>query len=279
MLIRFFNNIKLFFARCFGTSLPHVSEQKYYGMEGEKQLSEKILKQIPSCRIKNNIIIQTQEGNAEIDCLVLLGSKIFAIEIKRWKGILTETDDSIFQKKVDQWTEEIHIKKHKSPFKQLGRAIYMLRSQIRTAAWVNPIVFFEDADSIYIKSGNVWFDKVEDLLTYIELGGTSSPKESAYELFEKCTASDCLYSYKDGTFLYGRILEHSLCFQTREGMINRSNILSIEIYHHRLYDDLNIQLTDGTNRKVKLKNAKIEINNNGQRFVYSLCKLDYIRLG
>lgn len=279
MIIKFFCSIKLFFSRCFGISLPYVTEQKYYGMEGEKELSKKILKQIPSCRIKNNVIIQTKEGNAEIDCLVLLGSKLFAIEIKRWKGELTETDDFILQEKVDQWTNEIHTKNHKSPFKQLGRAIYLLRSQIRTNAWVNPIVFFEDADSVYIKSGNVWFDKVSDLLTYIELGGTSSPKGSAYELFEKCTASDYLYSEKGAKFLYGRISDFSLCFQTKEGKINRTNISSITIHHHWLYDELYVKLKDGTNRKVKLKNEKIVIENNGKKYAYSLCKLDYIRLG
>lgn len=248
-------------------------------MEGERELSQKILEKIPSCLVKNNVMIQTKDGNAEIDCLVLLGSKLFAIEVKRWKGDLTETDDFILQEKVDQWTDEIHTKQHKSPFKQLGRAIYLLRSEMRTSAWVNPIVFFEDADSVYIKSGNVWFNDVADLLTYIELGGTSSPRRSAYDLFEKCIASDCLYSNKGATFLYGRIMKRSLCFQTKEGKINRSDISSITIHHHWLYDKLDIQLKDGTNQTVKLENAKIEIENNGERSVYSVCKLDYIRLG
>jgi hypothetical protein len=125
-------------------------------MEGEEQLSEKILELIPSCRVKNNIIIRTSEGNAEIDCLVLVGSRLFAIEVKRWKGDIIETDQCMIQKKVDQWTDEIHTKQHKSPFKQLGRAIYFLRNQVKSSAWVNPIVFFEDADSVHIESDGVW---------------------------------------------------------------------------------------------------------------------------
>ena len=40
-----------------------------------------------------------------------------------------------------------------------------------------------------------------------------------------------------------------------------------------------VKLKDGTNRKVKLKNENIVIENNGKKFAYSLCKLDYIRLG
>lgn len=279
MLIKFFHNIKVFFARRCGKSLPYVPEQKYYGMEGEKELSQKILEKIPSCLIKNNVIIQTKEGNAEIDCLVLLGSKLFAIEVKRWKGDLTELDDFILQEKVDQWTDEIHTKQHKSPFKQLGRAIYLLRSEIRTTAWVNPIVFFEDADSVYIKSDNVWFNDVDDLLTYMELGGTSSPRGSAYDLFKKCTASDYVSSKNGAAFLYGKISNRSLCFQTKEGQIKRSDISSITIHHHWLYDKLDIQLKDGTKRTAKLENKKIEIESNGERCVYSLCKLDNIRLG
>ena len=279
MLSKIFYNIKLFFARCFGESLPYVSEQKYYGMEGEEELSQRILRRLPSCHIKNNVIIQTKDGKAEIDCLVLLGSKLFAIEVKRWKGSLIETDNYILQRKADKWTDEIHDKQHKSPFKQLGRAIYLLRSQIHSPAWVNPIVFFVDADSVHIKSENVWFDDISDLVTYISLGGTSSSGSSAYDLFEKCMASDCLYSKKEDNFLYGRILEHSLSFQTKEGRIKRSSISSITIYHHWLYDVLKIQLKNGTKRTVKLENGIIEIENNGERRVYSLCKLDYIRLG
>lgn len=279
MLKKLFYNVILFFARCFGDSLPYVSEQIYYGTAGEEELSQRILRQLPSCHIKNNVIIQTKDGNAEIDCLVLLGSKLFAIEVKRWKGVLIEKDHYILQKKVDKWTDETHDKQHKSPFQQLGRAIYLLHRQIPSIAWVNPVVFFVDADSVHIKSDNVWFDEITDLVTYISLGGTSSSGKSAYELFEKCTASDCLYSKKEGNFLYGRILEHSLCFRTEEGQIKRSSISSIRIDHHLLYDELKIQLKNGTKRTVKLENGKIEIENNGARRAYSLCKLDYIRLG
>lgn len=279
MSIKFLNNIKLFFVRCFGTSLPYVSEQKYYGMEGEQELSEKILEQMPSCLIKKNVIIQTPEGNAEIDCLVLLGSKLFAIEIKRWKGKLTETDGGILQEKVDRWTDEIYVKEHKSPFKQLGRSIHLLRKQIQTPAWINPIVYFEDADSIFIKSENVWFNEVSDMLTYMELGGTCSQKESAYKLFERCISSDCLYSNKRLSFLYGRIIDSSLCFHTDKGKVNRANIARITINHHWLYDELCIWLKDETVRKVKVENEKIGIENNGETFFYSLCKIDSIRLG
>ena len=191
---KLWNSLKLLFARCFGISIPYVSEQKTFGMEGEEQLSKKILELIPSCRIKNNIIIHTSEGNAEIDCLVLVGSRLFAIEVKRWKGDLIETEQCMIQKKVDQWTEEIYIKQHRSPFKQLGRAIYLLHNQVKSSAWINPVVFFEDADSVCIESEGVWFEDASDLLTYMSFGGKSSPGYSASDLFDRCIASDYLFN-------------------------------------------------------------------------------------
>lgn len=276
---KLWNSLKLLFARCFGISIPYVSEQKTFGMEGEEQLSKKILELIPSCCIKNNIIIHTSEGNAEIDCLVLVGSRLFAIEVKRWKGDLIETEQCMIQKKVDQWTEEIYIKQHRSPFKQLGRAIYLLHNQVKSSAWINPVVFFEDADSVCIESEGVWFKDASDLLTYMTFGGKSSPGYSASDLFDRCIASDYLFSKSRGTFLMGRISDKSLCFHTEGSWIKRSSILDIKICHHLLYDELEIQLKNGRKRTVRLDNEQLEIENNGEKFVYSFCKIDYIRLG
>lgn len=276
---KIWSTIKLLFARCFGKKIPYVSEQKYFGMEGEDLLSKKILELIPHCRIKNNIIIQTPEGNAEIDCLVLVGSRLFAIEVKRWKGDLVEMDQHMIQRKVDQWTDETHTKQHKSPFKQLGRAIYLLRNQVQSSAWVNPIVFFEDADSVHIESDGVWFADESDLLTYMSFGGKSSPGSSASDLFDRCIASDYLLSKDRENFLLGRISDKSLCFHTEGGRIKRSSILDIKIYHHLLYDELEIQLKNGTKRTTKLDNERLEIDINGRKMVYSFCKIDYIRLG
>ena len=162
-----FHKIKIGFTRKGEPSIPYTSAAKKYGDWGEDEFVYAIKSSLLDCKIKKNVIIQTSEGNAEIDCLILYKNKLFAIEIKRWKGQLVERGDNFIQYKRDQWTDEIHTKQHKSPFKQLGRAIYLLRKQITDNAWINPIVLFEDSGFIETESDNVWFDNTGKLLLYI----------------------------------------------------------------------------------------------------------------
>ena len=274
---KFFHKLKMGFVRRGGNPIPYTSEQKLYGMEGESELVDMIRKQFPSCRIKRNVLIQTKEGVAEIDCLVLYMHKLFAIEVKSWKGDLTETDDGFLQEKLDQWTDELHTKRHSSPFRQIGRAIHLLRTQIKTSAWVNPIVFFEDADSVYVKSENVWFDNISDLVTYIELGGKRSTPDSAKYLFDRCIVADCLVDNYD--YLQCRLLDSSLRFETDNGTISRKHISHIEITHHWSYDELDIHLLNGAKHHLELENGTIEVDVNGEIYEYALSKLDYILLG
>ena len=141
----FFHKIKMGFLRSREASIPFVDAVKRYGNTGEDTLVVGLRRELPACRIKKNVMIFTPEGNAEIDCLVLYGDKLFAIEVKRWRGQLTETEDGFRQEKTDRWTGEIHTKQVRSPFKQLGRAIYLLKKQIPIKAWVNPIIFLRTA--------------------------------------------------------------------------------------------------------------------------------------
>lgn len=94
--------------------------------------------------------------------------KLFAIEVKRWKGRLTETDNSFIQEKTDRWTGEIHSKYQKSPFKQLNRAIYLLRKEITGNVWINSVIYFEDNEFEGISTAieNIWFNNINDLVRY-----------------------------------------------------------------------------------------------------------------
>ena len=100
-------------------SIPHVSDAKRYGSSKEMAFAYYLQEELPDCKMKQNILIHTDDGNAEIDCLVLYKSKLFAIEVKSWKGNLSGNDEGIVQNKTDRWTDEIHTKYHKSPFKQI----------------------------------------------------------------------------------------------------------------------------------------------------------------
>ncbi len=260
------------------SSIPYTSQAKKYGDWGEDEFVYAIQSRLPDCKIKKNIIIQTSEGNAEIDCLILYKNKIFAIEVKRWKGQLVERGGDFLQYKRDRWTDDIHTKVHKSPFKQLGRAVYLLRKQIPDNAWLNTIVFFEESDYIETVSDNVWFDDIDELVSYIVNDGKVS-WGNANIFFEKCIAADYLYCNSWGKSLHCIVCNDSLKFTTENGTLDRSNIRSISISHHWSYDEVKITTKDGTRHIVNVENGSIYVIDNGYKYRYALCKLDYIQLG
>ena len=277
----FFHKIKMGFVRAGESSIPYVNEAKRYGNYGEDEFTYRLRRELPSCKIKRNIVISTSDGNAEIDCLVFHNNKLFAIEVKRWKGYLTEQDDGFLQEKTDRWTGETHTKLLKSPFKQLGRAIYLLRKQIPLKAWVNSVVFFEDdeLESVSAFSDNVWFDRYQDLVDYISNDGKASFGTSANDFFEKCVPADYLYVNAWGKSLHCIINRATLRFETPQGNISADNIAFIRISHHWSYDELHITMVDGSISIITLENAKIQVSDNGRISTYALCKLDYIELG
>ena len=277
----FFHKIKMGFVRARESSIPYVDEAKRYGNYGEDAFTYMLRRELPSCKIKRNVVISTPDGNAEIDCLVLHNRKLFAIEVKRWKGCLTECEAGFLQEKTDRWTGETHTKLLKSPFKQLGRAIYLLRKQVPVKAWVNAVVFFEDdeLESVSVFSDNVWFERYQDLVDYISDDGKASFGTSANDFFEKCVPADYLYANAWGRSKCCIINSATLQFETPQGNISADNIASIRISHHWSYDELYITMTDNSMRAITSENAKIQVSDNGCISTHALCKLDYIELG
>ena len=277
----FFHKIKMGFVRVGESSIPYVNEAKRYGNYGEDEFTYMLRRKLPSCKIKRNVVISTPDGNAEIDCLVLYNNKLFAIEVKRWKGYLTEQSNGFSQEKTDRWTGETHTKLLKSPFKQLGRAIYLLRKQISIKAWVNAVVFFADneLESVSTFTDNVWFDRYQDLVDYISNDGKVSIGTSANDFFEKCIPADYLYANAWGKSLHCIINRATLRFEAPQGDIVADKIVSIRIFHHWSYDELHITLADGSVKVMSLENAKIQVNDNNRVSTYALCKLDYVEFG
>ena len=277
----FFHKIKMGFVRTRESSIPYVDEAKRYGNYGEDNFTYRLRRELPLCKIKRNVVISTPDGDAEIDCMVLYNNKLFAIEVKRWKGCLIELDNGFLQEKTDRWTGEIHRKSMKSPFKQLGRAIYLLRKQIPIKAWVNPVVFFEDdeLESVTAFSDNIWFSRYQDLVDYISNDGQASFGSGAKDFFDKCIPADYLYAYTWGNSLHCIINRATLRFKTPKGNISADSIASIHIDHHWSYDELYITMIDGSSKTITLENAKIQVSDNGRISTYALCKLDYIELG
>ena len=274
----FFHKIKTGFTRMVEPSIPYTSQEKRYGDSGEDEFVHAIKSRLPDCKIKKNIIIQTVEGNAEIDCLLLYENKLFAIEVKRWKGQLVEQYGDFLQYKRDRWTNETHTKAHKSPFKQLGRAVYLLRKQIPNNAWLNTIVFFEESDSVDIKSNDIWFNEINKLVSYIVYDGKPSNGNNANLFFNKCIAADYLNCNLCEKSLHCIICDDSLRFETQQGVLDRRNICSISISHHWSYDKVNITTNDGIVHTIDIENGSVYVIDNGHKSRYALCKLDYILL-
>ena len=290
-----FHKIKIGFDRMWEESIPWVSDEKKYGNDGEKYVFGEIKKRLPNCQIKQNIIIQTSEGNAEIDCIVLYKNKLFAIEIKHWKGTIVKEGEEFYQEKTDKLTGEVHTTNNKSPIKQLNRAIFLLRKHIFEKnkindVWINPIVFFADADDFYIddfyaeyndenytKYNDILFSRIKELISYMEMHGEVSNAEDAVKSFNECKAADCILK-KDGREMQCIVIDNSLNFSTFRCAIK--HILEIRIEHHWHYDTLYIKTKAGANIKVpNIENAKIYINDNGITKTYALCKIEYIKPG
>ena len=280
-IINFFHKIKIGFVLIVEKSITQVSSTKRYGNYGEDEFVYFLKQMLPSCKIKRNIIISTPEGNAEIDCLVLYEKKLFAVEVKRWKGCLFETENGFIQEKTDKWTGEIHTKYQKSPFKQLNRAIYLLRKSIPNKVWVNDIVFFDDNDfeGITTLSNNVWFADIKKLVEYISVSGKPTVYEEANSFFDNCVASDYLYSKSWDKSLHCLICSDSLNFNFGARQLGRSNIKRINIKHHWSYDELCITLLNNQTVSVIKENAKIQVVDNGFKKEFALCKLDCIEFG
>ena len=275
----FFHKIGIGFTRLGENSIPHTTQAKRYGNWGEDEFVYHIKNHLPNCQIKRNIVIHTLDGNAEIDCLILYNNKLFAIEIKRWKGELIERDGQFVQYKRDRWTDEWHAKSHKSPFRQLNRAIYLLRKQIPEKAWINSIVYFEEADKLSINSEDVWFENIYSLIEYILNDGQTSYGNNAQTFFDKCIPADYLYSNSWDKSLHCIICDDSLIFKTQNKFLKRSDISTISVKHHWSYDDLIIKTKQGNRYTFKAENAHIRVIENGYARQYALCKLDYIELG
>ena len=275
----FFHKIGVGFTRLGENSIPHTTQAKRYGNWGEDEFVYHIRTHLPNCQIKRNIVIQTLEGNAEIDCLILYNNKLFAIEIKRWKGELTECDGQFVQRKLDRWTDEWHTKIQKSPFRQLSRAIYLLRKQVTEKAWINSIVYFEDADRISINNKNTWFDNVYSLTEYIQNNGQVSYGNNAQAFFNQCIPADYLYSNSWDKSLHCVICDDSLAFRISNKVVHKSDISTISIEHHWSYDEVKIEAKNGTRYAVNIENGSIYVIDNGYKYRYALCKLDYIHLG
>lgn len=278
-LLKLFHKIKISCIRRQEVPIPPFSPQKQYGSYGEDEFAYEMEHLLPDCRMKRNIIIESDDGDAEIDFLILYRRKLFAVEVKRWSGTIEGNINHIKKEKVDKWTGEIYTETPLSPFVQLKRAVYLLKKQQNQKVWINTIVFFEDADTVRLEGDDVWFTEIKELAEYIKCGGESSYSGDTAKFFNNCRSADYLYTYIYGIELRCIIRDSSLVFDISGRRLTRRDIDLIDITHRRTYDILNIKARDGESYTAELENGFVEVTDSGRTRSYALSKIERIKLG
>ena len=276
-----FHTLKVGFGRIFNSySVEYTPEVKRYGNSAEFGLTNFLRQRIPNCKIKTNVIVSLPNENseAEIDCLVLYEDNLFAIEIKHWKGAVIEREDGFHIYKHDKYTDDVWEKILKPPFRQIGRAVSILKKQTDNRDWIQTIVYFDGASSVQITGSDVWFDDAGKLADYILNFKKRHQSNGNICCFQSAVASDFIYS---GTHrnLHCIIDNGSLCFDAGYKILTRRDISSIDIEHHFSYDILSIRTFNGNTVTLKAENRQISATENKVRRTYSLCKIDKIILG
>ena len=280
--MKFFKKLKTGFKRKFtGNKICLITEEKEFGNIAELSITTLIKKAIPNALIKTNIILNTSSGFGEIDCLILIDNRLFILEIKHWLGTIVEHDDYFISYKLDKYTNEYHKKELKSPFNQIKRQIKLLKEKTNSNPWINPIVFFVDADKIECESDNIWFDNFDDLILYLKNDGYSSYNNQINNCWNNIKSSDYIYS---SSFLGKRNLiciidDNSLKFNTDKGFITKKNINFIYIKHHFSFDELFIHLKNGEIAYTTNETCNIVVNYKNTLSSYSLAKIDGINIG
>lgn len=253
----------------------YVDNTKQYGNSGELNFYYELKDALPEdAIIKRNIIISIDNRDAEIDFIVVYRNRVYAIEVKNWKGIITNEGDDFFQHKQDQIARAA-----RSPFRQLSRSIYLLKEATDRDVYINPVVFFYENRQVRIHTDEIWFNDVDDLAHYILNEGRRSRKETIDGLLKWVTVGDRTFGHNDRHETTGIINSYTLQFETPKRLIRKSDIDNIVIRHHFAYDELIIRLLSGNTVTLERENHSIIMEHDRQFDTYYLSKIDLIIIG
>ena len=251
-------------------SIAPLNDAQIHGTLGERAAVNDLLSFLPEARVKTNIIILNENGNAEIDCMLLYRGSLFAVEIKSWKGDVYETEEGFQKDKRDPYTGEIHTKQFKSPIKQLRRAISLLKENMKERVYINGVVYIEDNDSLSVSEGSPAFDRIEDLVDYIEKE-SRAPNPAVTRFFERLRPADRIIG--SGIFrareLYAVVM---LDFATQGATY-------MDIKHEYSSDTVTVHYENGAQKRYSFENKKIKAVTTDGVEEFTLSGIDRIIFG
>ncbi len=251
-------------------SIKPLNDAQIHGTLGERAAVNDLISFLPEARIKTNIIILNENGNAEIDCMLLYRGSLFAVEIKSWKGDVYETEEGFQKDKRDPYTGEIHTKQFKSPIKQVRRAISLLKENMKERVYINGVVYIEDNDSLSVSEGSPVFDRIEDLVDYIE-GESRAQNSAATRFFEGLRPADRIIG--SGIFgareLYAVVM---LDFATQGATY-------MDVKHEYSSDTVTVHYENGVQKHYSFENKKIKAVTTDGVEEFTLSGIDRIIFG
>ena len=161
-----------------------TSAKKRYGDAGERQTGYMLEQILPDgYTIVQNAVVTYQDGQSEIDNIVIGKTGVFIIEVKNMKGDIYGDYESRYwlQDKTDRYGIE-HKKEFYSPVKQVGTHIFRLANYLRDnkiSTHISGAVYFVNPETDAIIKGEPKdipvfdYDSTQEMINYIMNGNAN----------------------------------------------------------------------------------------------------------
>lgn len=238
-----FHKISVFFKRTFSAkSLPKIDDIKRYGNSAEDKFEQSLVELIPDVKYKRNVFVDAPTGKCEIDFLINYKNKLFIVEVKHLNGRLSgDIDGNLTKYKQDAYTDDIHVKEVKNPFRQVNRQASLIKEMTHSHPWINTIVYFCDTKEVFLQNDDTWFTDIDDVAKYIKNGGRESYQDEIKKCFSRCKSLDCVVGGNFGNTIRCNVSDSSFAFCGYK----KEDIKNLDIKHYFTYDDVYVCLKNG----------------------------------
>jgi Nuclease-related domain len=283
------------------TSQRQLDQRSLFGALGEEYASRFLEGPGIVSRVINPIlpISDGRKNPPEADFLVYTRGNLFCIEVKHYKGRITEGFDgtTILQEKTGNYGERLAPKSHPHPLRTTKAFIRHLKSYLgemvdtrfRTLFIYAVAAFVESADirTIHnLDTGIIYVQELPDFFqNHTNLDFTRNPSRWIAEGIQQIPTSDLIVTTGEHPFK-GFLTDHLLTFKKRDGTIERlaySEIRSIHLQRTGLfsdYDQMTVLFSNERFREFDCASGDIHFTNfSGERQVHKLRNVNKVVVG